>query len=570
MKTPLSRTLAPYLLAFLAGFQILTVEMVAGRFINLHLGSSIYGWTALIGVVLGGVSIGNVLGGMLAGQRQVRKNLGEACLLCAFLTIVVLRTHPLLMSAVHSGHEFPWSLRVFGVVMALLFAPSVAFGLISPLAAKWALALHPDRPGEVLGTMSALGTWGAIIGTFCTGFWLIGLIGSASLLLTTASLVGMMGMWLLGAQLMRLGPVPIGWLPFALVAIGIACTWPLPGREGVVREARLKLADSLSQERVLYFDESNYFTIRVMTSREPRPGPRILELVLDHLVHGFVVEGEPLELEYPYEHVYSWATRRWSHAASNPAPRALYLGGGSYTWTRWLQASFPESKHLVAEIDPRVVEAVHAQMGLPRDTPIVTRAEDARRVIETEADASWDLIYGDAFNSFSIPFHLTTQECLREIRRLLAPGGMYLMNVIDIYDPKQPERSRFVGSIVRTMDAVFGKDHVHVWVDGAITQTKEGWGRTTFVVVATTDPLDLTGLGRRSDYGPGEKPYWSQVEAMRGERLEAIRSRGLLLTDDYSPVEQLLAPVASTRAEVRKQASNPADQEALPRQPPSQ
>ena len=41
-------------------------EMAPGRLVSRHLGSSIYGWTSVIGVLLGGLSLGNFLGGKLA------------------------------------------------------------------------------------------------------------------------------------------------------------------------------------------------------------------------------------------------------------------------------------------------------------------------------------------------------------------------------------------------------------------------------------------------------------------------------------------------------------------------
>ena len=44
----------------------MALEMVAGRLVTRHLGSSIYGWTSVIGVLLAGLSLGNFLGGKIA------------------------------------------------------------------------------------------------------------------------------------------------------------------------------------------------------------------------------------------------------------------------------------------------------------------------------------------------------------------------------------------------------------------------------------------------------------------------------------------------------------------------
>lgn len=542
----------PYLLAFLAGFQILVVEMCGGRFINLELGSAIYGWTALIGIVLGGVSLGNVVGGRLAEGSGLRSNLGLVCCMSALMPLYVARMSPLLGYAVAWYPDVSWSLKVFVVVGLLLFLPSAVMGMISPMAAKWALALMPERPGEVLGTMGALGTWGAILGTMLPGFYLIGVLGTTSLLLTCMCLMGLPGLWLLGAQHLRWGSVPVGWLPFSLVILAMLWTWPIGTHREAIRAAQIRQLDPDGRRGVIYVDESDYFTIKV-AAQDPTATPRRLSLVLDVMVHGFITEGQPARLDYDYEHVYSWVTRRWQQHQTtirneaDVVPRALHLGGGSYTFPRWIDLRFPGATQLVAEIDPQVTEAVHATMELPRDTAIVTRIEDARRVVETEADGTYDLVYGDVFNSFSVPYHLTTLEFMGEVKRLLASGGVYQMNVIDLFDRADPARGQFVASMVKTLDAVFGEDQVHVWVCHDPAVAFAGARRSTYVLVATTDGLDLQRLGHRTwDPPPSPTQENARIMAIEGEELRALRGTGMVLTDDFCPVEQMLAPVAAT------------------------
>ena len=48
---------------------------VAGRLIAKHVGQSLYTWTSVIGVVLGGITIGNLVGGHVADRFQPRKAL---------------------------------------------------------------------------------------------------------------------------------------------------------------------------------------------------------------------------------------------------------------------------------------------------------------------------------------------------------------------------------------------------------------------------------------------------------------------------------------------------------------
>src|SRR5262245_47212912 len=56
----------PNLTAFFASFCIMVIEVVASRVIARYLGSSLYTWTSVIGIVLLGITLGNLLGGRLA------------------------------------------------------------------------------------------------------------------------------------------------------------------------------------------------------------------------------------------------------------------------------------------------------------------------------------------------------------------------------------------------------------------------------------------------------------------------------------------------------------------------
>jgi hypothetical protein len=53
----------------------MVLELVAARLIARYLGSSLYTWTAVIGVVLGGITLGNYLGGRVADSYPARRSL---------------------------------------------------------------------------------------------------------------------------------------------------------------------------------------------------------------------------------------------------------------------------------------------------------------------------------------------------------------------------------------------------------------------------------------------------------------------------------------------------------------
>jgi spermidine synthase len=51
-------------------------------------------------------------------------------------------------------------------------------------------------------------------------------------------------------------------------------------------------------------------------------------------------------------------------------------------------------------------------------------------MLDVESDSA-DVVVGDAFSNHSVPWQLTTKEWIAEVKRVLKPGGLYTMNLID-------------------------------------------------------------------------------------------------------------------------------------------
>ena len=77
----------PYVLAFFSSLCIMILELVASRLVARHVGASLSVWTSVIGIMLGGICLGNVLGGRLADRVEPSKAIGPLYALGAFLTL---------------------------------------------------------------------------------------------------------------------------------------------------------------------------------------------------------------------------------------------------------------------------------------------------------------------------------------------------------------------------------------------------------------------------------------------------------------------------------------------------
>lgn len=159
----------PYLTVFISSTCIMVLELAGQRIIAPHVGSSLYTWTSVIGVVMAGISMGNALGGRLAARYASLRLLG-LMFLCAgvagWLVLPLDAWNPLGALAI------PLLPKVV-LVMALLFLlPCTILGMISPLVAQLATR-DLARAGRTVGSLYAVATAGSIVGTVVTGFYLI-------------------------------------------------------------------------------------------------------------------------------------------------------------------------------------------------------------------------------------------------------------------------------------------------------------------------------------------------------------------------------------------------------------
>jgi MFS family permease len=161
----------PGAFAFLANGALLVLELVAGRVIAPTVGVSLYTWTAVIGVVLAGLSLGSWIGGEIADRRPGRSVLSLQFLLSALAAALILVFESNLDS-VAAPFTWPQIWQVIWVSAVVFFLPSVLIGTVTPMIVK--LSLNSlDVAGRVVGRIRAAAELGAIVGVFATGFVLI-------------------------------------------------------------------------------------------------------------------------------------------------------------------------------------------------------------------------------------------------------------------------------------------------------------------------------------------------------------------------------------------------------------
>jgi spermidine synthase len=484
----------PNAVVFISSACIMVIELVAGRITAPQIGVSLYTWTSIIGVVLAGISVGNYLGGWLADRVASEGFLGLVFSLASLASLSI----PWLAHLVPEidRPDVPVMIWIVIYIALIFFLPSMVLGCISPIVVKLSLT-DLDRSGTTVGKIYAWSSAGSIAGTFATGFFLISWFGTRTVVLLVGGILFLMGFYFLSARGWR-------WAILLLILVAVAL--------GLLRGNQLLESTCLR--------ETNYFCVKV--HEEEIEGRTVLKLILDRLVHSYVDLEDPTWLVYGYEEVYAAVLQPF--LKQHPDLHAFFIGGGGYTFPRYLEVLYPESRVDVAEIDPEVTEVAHEMLGLPLDTRIHTYTRDARILVaEGTIRGPYELVIGDAFNDYSVPYHLTTLEFNEAIADMLTDDGLYVVNLVDGF-----RRGHFLRAYVRTMQRTF--DHV------AVIPVAEGWEdtvRTTFVIAASQVSLDLSGVPD-TDYTP-----WSEEQLADFLAAEPP----LVLSDDYVPVDNLLAPV---------------------------
>jgi spermidine synthase len=303
----------------------------------------------------------------------------------------------------------------------------------------------------------------------------------------------------------------------------------------IVVFAFVRLAWNAGEYRSPCRIESDYYCIQVLetTSRDGHPART---LMLDHLIHSYIDLEDPTALDYGYERAYADLTA--AHATGRPPIDTLFIGGGGYAFPRYVEAMYRGATVDVIEIDPAVIEVAHQQLGLPPTSRIRSFNQDARMFLREWTDPKqYDLIYGDAFNDLSVPYHLTTVEFNQVIASRLKPDGLYLANVID-----KLEGGEFLKAYANSLRKVFPYVYIFARGDGLMP-----FDRNTYVLTASRQPLEREKL----DAVTSAETASARTTTMPDARLNSYLTSGraLTLTDDFAPVDQLLASLFIERGQ---------------------
>lgn len=480
-------TLASRILVFFASAAVLVLEILASRMMAPYVGVTLETFTGIIGTILAGIAIGSWLGGQMADRYPPQRVLPPVLIVGGVLALL---TYPIVTVIGPSSSGDPFDIVILAAVS--FFAPAAVLSAVTPTITKLRLDTL-EQTGTVVGRLSAIATAGAIFGTFIAGFVLVAAWPSRTIA------------FIVGGLLIAAG-------------IGVAIRLETAGRNlivgTVVAVAIAGTAASAAPTTCEY--ETAYYCINVDADPD-RPSGRVLWL--DTLRHSYVDLEDPTYLDFRYAQIFGAVLD--SQLPEGPAS-SLSIGGGGFTFPRYVEATHPGGLNTVLELDPTVVDIAVQELGLNPGT-LDIRTGDARITLQDTPLDTYDVVIGDAFGGPAVPWHLTTREFASEFSDRLVPGGFYVLNLID--DPPLG----FAKAQAATLAEVFDEIVVIAPAD-YLAEDRGG----NFVVVASNQAFDLDAMQQALE------ERGSTGVIVHGDDIEEFTDGAMVLTDDHAPVDQLI------------------------------
>jgi spermidine synthase len=488
--------------SFLAGFSLMTVELAASRIIAPYVGSSIYTWTSVIGVILLGLSFGYYLGGFFSDKYSDKNIIFWEYLFSSISVSFVPLVAPLAKSFFKLSLSLP--LLIFLISFVLFFVPSVFLGSLSPSILK----KYVNSLGEVgrnAGFLSALWSLGSIVGTFFTGFIFIGYVGTKETFFIISLIIFLNSLFFLETK------KELFWLIFLFSLCFFAILF--------------LNKEFFKSENLVFFKESNYYQIKVVDGQfNGADDARILFLDFD----SHSIESKSKKFLGVYPDVYPLFS-----VFKKDIKDIFVIGGGSYSLPKNFSDFYEGSFVKVAELDPEVKKTADVFFNLEKYKTISTKFGDGRMILENDSN-KYDLIFEDAFNSFiSIPWHLATKEFTAVVKNHLKEGGIYALNFIA---NSQGKDSLFFQSMVKTFKEVFSNSYV--FIVGDLSYFPQN-----IILIGVNSNIHKKADFLRLRLSFLKNGSWLAQNFY--DLNDFSDSNGILITDNFAPLERLMIPVVN-------------------------
>ncbi len=479
------------LIVFICGAAVMVLELVGSRTLAPYLGTSIFVWTSLIGIILGSLSLGYYLGGRISDKHPNYKIFSAVILGSAiYIFFIALFKFSFLIFLM----EKISGIRAGSVIASfVLFSPpSVMLGMVSPYAVKLKIK-DLSHSGSTVGNLYAISTIGSIAGTFLAGFYLIPSFGTTNIIYAIAVVLT------LTSILTYAKNFAIKRLLFLLL---VMIFFALQGFSRRVLAEQGYIDVDTRYSRVIIYEQDVEDRLARFMSCDTNSNSAMF------------LDSDELVFEY---------TKYYDLAAHfNPNfKKALMIGGAAYSYPKYYLQKYPKAEIDVVEIDAQLTELARQYFRLKENSRLNIFHQDGR-IFLNKTDKKYDVIFGDAYRSdHSIPYQLTTIETVKRMYDILNDNGVVLINIISAIEG---DRGKFLRAQYKTFNSVFPQVHLFY------VRTNNSEEAQNLMLVALKSEEKPKFINKDERLNSFLQNLWKQ---------EIINDMPIL-TDNYAPVDNYI------------------------------
>jgi len=495
---------------FFCGFATMALELMGSRLLAPYLGTSIYVWTSLIGMILGAMSVGYWFGGWFADKNPDIKIFSRILFFVSlWVAFIAFSSDVILIGVQKIVSNLPCSALL--ATFIIFGVPGVLLGMVLPYSVRLKTT-SLNKSGMTVGTLYALSTIGSIFGTFITGFYLIAFLNNMTALLVIAAVL-----LLLSILFSR------GFLNVSLKTALILCF--------IFAIAQSELFGEIVKGKDFVDLNTPYNRIWIFKAYQANTGyPIQIMQVNDENDSAMFIGRQGLVFEYT----------KYFRLAKHFYPSletALMIGGGAYSYPKDFLEQQPFASIDVVEIDPGTTHLAEKFFNLRRDPRLKIIHDDARHFLN-QTVKKYDVIFVDVFRSFSLPYQLTTKEAVQKMYEALHPAGVVLVNIISSIEG---DSGQFLRAELATYNAVFSQVYLFA------VQDPDNANRVQNILLVAIKS--------------SQRPRFYSEESELDNYLHHLWYREVnndmpLLYDKYAPVDKYIIKIL---ASLKKDRFNPLD-----------
>jgi len=484
------------IVVFISGALVMILEILGSRILAPYIGTSVFVWTSLIGVVLASLALGYRIGGKLA-DKSVSFDYLAKILLYAQIALILTS---LFQAGLMRFLTLTWpnlDIRLVATLAGtILFAPaSVLFGIVSPYCVKLKLNSLADS-GSTVGNLYALSTLGSITGTFLTGFVLFSYFKTTQILFFLILALGVLSIFV--STKGKIFFVKLGLIILSLVLF-------------FSNELDLRLF-----EKNGFIDtDTAYNRIWIFDTKEEDGRVRRNMLIDKSSSSAMYLDNG----ESPFSYVKYFGAS--DYYVKDPK-KTLMIGGAAFTFPTNYLKEHPETSMDVVEIDSGQTDLAEKYFFLDRTNPRLAIYHEDGRTFVNKSKNKYDVIFLDAFNTlYAVPFHLVSQEFVTGISNMVEKDGIVVLNVISAV---KGDKSLLFKSVYKT----YGQKFKFIDVYATNFQSPETV-QNVVLIVSNEQNIDRENLTDSAVF----------KDKIDGNYLKSISNEGIVLTDEYAPVESM-------------------------------